>query len=276
MNRRGSLLIIVAGICALLATFATAFLWRMRAEASESESVVRMAQSRVMLSSACSCILESAIGQTSPTIADGRYPMYVQERPKYAVELTVVYEEDPPELTSGNGTQAKLPPEVVRPDPTRYVDQANPTGSDTTPRTNSVGLSWFRLKRVANLPSDPVTCVTFTVTVGAGTSEGFKDWNEVVSGGASGRFASDAVFRDIVGTEQRRWYRVVWEPMQMLQSIDTSMGNVPTLDPGTTLPTSATWADQVRASRPENAWRALGRIRSIQSLPAKLPSDTSW
>ncbi|HYE05894.1 MAG TPA: hypothetical protein VEL07_10305 [Planctomycetota bacterium] len=58
-GRGGSVLIVVAGMNALLATLAIAFLVRMRSDVEESALVVRDAQARIMLVAACDYVLEA-------------------------------------------------------------------------------------------------------------------------------------------------------------------------------------------------------------------------
>lgn len=129
VNRSGTILIIVAGISALLASLTVSFLARMRADAEEMEVVVRQAQARIMLMAACNWIQEaSRVGwpppstdptanketfgwidvrdnklgpkfavTTPPTDDDRlfplrshkRFPMYVMKRPPYAIQPTV-------------------------------------------------------------------------------------------------------------------------------------------------------------------------------------------
>jgi hypothetical protein len=59
-RRRGTLLIVVAGGCALMAALATAFLLRMRSTVEETDLVAREAQARIMLLSACCYVVESS------------------------------------------------------------------------------------------------------------------------------------------------------------------------------------------------------------------------
>ncbi len=58
--RTGTVLIIVAGICALLASLTVTFLVRMRADAEEMQAVVRDSQARLMLMAACNWIQEAS------------------------------------------------------------------------------------------------------------------------------------------------------------------------------------------------------------------------
>jgi hypothetical protein len=57
--RSGTVLIVVAGLSALLVSMTLVFISQMRTQAEESDDVVRDAQARIMLYAACSYILES-------------------------------------------------------------------------------------------------------------------------------------------------------------------------------------------------------------------------
>ena len=74
--RSGTILIIVAGISALMASLALAFLVRSRADVEDAEITMRDAQARIMLAAACSYIMEaSRIGwepmKDNPRLPDG-------------------------------------------------------------------------------------------------------------------------------------------------------------------------------------------------------------
>jgi hypothetical protein len=60
MNRRGTILIIVASICALLASLTLAFIARTRTSVEETNSFVADVQARIMLIAACSYICEAS------------------------------------------------------------------------------------------------------------------------------------------------------------------------------------------------------------------------
>jgi len=65
--RRGTILIVVAGISALLATMALAFLLRMRVDGEESVGLLRLVQVRAVLYAACDYVLEAGrIGWDDP------------------------------------------------------------------------------------------------------------------------------------------------------------------------------------------------------------------
>ena len=129
--RQGTILILVAGISALLVCLAAAFLARMRSDAEEMASVMREAQARIMLLAACNWLQEAsrigwepaAVGAAPvehletfgwidvrdgklgpkyygdnvdddsrfPLGSSRRFPMHVLQRPPCAVQLTAAY-----------------------------------------------------------------------------------------------------------------------------------------------------------------------------------------
>ncbi len=164
--RRGAVLILVAGIAALLISISLAFLTRMRSDAEETVLTMRETQARLMLSAACNYILEaSRLGWETPPppglvppdappsahqeafgwidVRDGkvgprlaneealpttperplgdsvhfpfyhgfRFPMYVRERPPYAIRLDAVYNP-----IAASGPDEGLP-WLINPDP---------------------------------------------------------------------------------------------------------------------------------------------------------------
>ncbi len=60
VNRQGTILIIVAGVSALLAALALTFLTRMRSDVEESRIVLQYAQAKIMLAAACNYVQESS------------------------------------------------------------------------------------------------------------------------------------------------------------------------------------------------------------------------
>jgi len=77
-TRRGAILILTIGVCAMLAALALGFIARTRIDALEMSQVMRQAQARVMLSAACAYVLETArIGWDDPT--DNGTPGNIQE-----------------------------------------------------------------------------------------------------------------------------------------------------------------------------------------------------
>ena len=269
--RSGTVLIVVAGLSALLASMTIAFLIRQRSSAEESTQFEQDIQARIMLIAGCNYIQEtSRIGyddgvdpyhreafgwvdvrqlnadgtpmigpncrgsaptdvvplfQTALSEVSGQHgaavdrpswpaiggvarcPMYVMQRPPYAVQLTAAYNPistDPSSLYFGQPLQ-------VNPDPQPVV--TNPTSSqgtltdfivgDPTPRGNSTSMAWFRAYRDG--PD------TFVITCGAGATLGFNNWNEVVGAGFAQQFTSDpSLLQSYLQQEMRIWYRVQW------------------------------------------------------------------
>ena len=58
--RQGTILILVAGICALMAALALVFLTRMRSDMNESNLVLQHAQAKIMLAAACNYVQETS------------------------------------------------------------------------------------------------------------------------------------------------------------------------------------------------------------------------
>ncbi|MBA3845428.1 MAG: hypothetical protein H0X45_02160 [Planctomycetes bacterium] len=243
MIRHGSILIVVAGISALLAALALAFLGRMRSDAEEMALVTREAQAKIMLVAACNYVQEASRlgydlsstptvheecfgwvdvrdGNLGPKFAIGpddasrwplntarRFPMYVAERPPWAVQLTVAYNPIQVPVAPANGPwPAPLGrPYLAKPDPQPVSDSwADYRDGDARPRSQSTDLSWFRLYREG--PAQ------FVVTCGAGSTLGFRDWPEVTSiAGAADQFANDnTLFEAARQVEVRRWYLIEW------------------------------------------------------------------
>lgn len=59
-TRQGTILIIVAGLSALLASLALTFLTRMRSDVEESHALIQYAQAKIMLAAACSYVQETS------------------------------------------------------------------------------------------------------------------------------------------------------------------------------------------------------------------------
>jgi len=74
---------------------------------------------------------------------------------------------------------------------------------DRRPLAATANRAWFRTYR-----DGPAT---FVITVGAGGTQGFRNWAEVLAQGADDRFASDPdVFATLRAAEVRQWFRVEW------------------------------------------------------------------
>jgi hypothetical protein len=291
--RSGTILILVAGVSALLAGLCVVFLARMRSDVEETQNTLREAQAHIMLVAACNYIQEAARigwedpGSTDPyrkeafgwiDVRDGaigpkatrarsdidpatlagssssdvfkwgvkddsgfpvmsfrRIPMFVKTIPPFAIRLDAA----PNAIIPGNALPSNPPvarngtPYLVRPDPMPVlapVDPSNPSAAEFTafetgnprPRANSTGMAWFRLFRLGAMsPGDPrydarfarYNAATFIVTCGAGGTEGYKDWAEVVGEGRQALFNNDQqMFEAMRSVETRLWYLVEWSP----------------------------------------------------------------
>ncbi len=300
--RHGIVLILTAGVCALLALLALTLIMRMRADVAETRTVRQYAQARLMLFAAADYLLEAGrIGWESdtynpatglPTAASrheeafgwvdvrdgfmgpkrtaytwddyrpggrmdtdstafpelrarrttlgraltleekrafqpsanfpvgtvGRFPLWVQRRPPFAISLTTTPN---PILTSAStpavpwGDARFGEPYLVKPDPqpaqadfsaaVPLVDIADFRRGDPRPRPESFGQAWFRLYR-----DGPAT---FTITCGSGGTQGFRDWEEVVATNSQAVFpGGEEQFRAQLTSETRLWYRCEWSP----------------------------------------------------------------
>jgi hypothetical protein len=296
MTRGGTILIIVAGICALLASLTLAFIVRTRASTEETLLYEAEVQARIMLVAGCTYVCEAArigydtatgvgtdnehqeafgwidvrdgsegpntriSGDTatsvkslfSPALAErrkrggalvrpawpakgsvARCPMYVMERPPYAVELTAVYN---PIVTDSTSPLFGVP-YLRKPDP-QPVDRAKFMEKDERPRLESVARSWFRIYREPRLPGAAPSDgpATFIITVGGGATAGWRDYDEVlaadedlVSHRQPPRFAAEfnneaSFFETLRAQEIRMWFRIEWSPT-VASSMDHNIVN---------------------------------------------------
>jgi hypothetical protein len=80
-NRSGTILIIVAGISALLASLALTFLVRMRQDVTSSQMILREVQARIMLSAACNYIMETSRMGWDEQVDQAGLPKIIDPRP---------------------------------------------------------------------------------------------------------------------------------------------------------------------------------------------------
>ncbi len=79
-TRQGTILIIVAGVSALLASLALSFLMRMRSDVYASEATVAKTQAHIMMVAACNFIMERSRLGWDPPLEDGSlYPPFHRE-----------------------------------------------------------------------------------------------------------------------------------------------------------------------------------------------------
>ncbi len=246
--RRGALLVVVAGLCSLLAVLAFAFLMRMRSDAEEAARMSQDIQARVMLSSALMYVQETGRigwgvetygwrdvrhGLPGPRGFDGRWPvgvathvdnagrassataafpaiggraarlpMYVMRTPPFAIKSAVALNPVPTDAASLSLPWDQLVNYTV-PDPQRVLDlRADFIEGDTRPIGGGTSMSWFRVYRL--------DVAKFMVTCGAGASQGYRDWDEVVVAGNEAVFGTKQDFLAIRGGETVLWYEAAW------------------------------------------------------------------
>ena len=247
--RAGTILIVVAGISALLMSVTVVFLVNMRSDMEESEVVVREAQARLVLISALQYIQEaSRLGWDRPgtpeheeahgwtDVRDGsagpkdrlgnalydvgngkfpdigglaaRFPLYAMERPPYAVKTDFAYNPAPMNATLGWRDLVNY----TKPDPMPAVGNwTDFEDGRPAPRLESAGKSWFRLYRDRNTASTTVEPATFTITCGAGGTDGYRTYQEAVDAGQAAVFNSDpSYFAVLRGQERILWFRAEW------------------------------------------------------------------
>ncbi len=253
--RRGSTLIVVAGISALFLSLSLVFITRMRSDAAESQMVQQEAQARLMLNAALHYIQESSRlgwddpdtpeheeafgwvdirnGKTGPRSAldrdlaiddethapltahfpvpgfSARCPMFMLERPPYALRTAYAYNPAPRDATPGWAELVSMAKPDPQPAASTWSDFA---AGDPRPRMESLDLSWFRAYRHVDDPGTPQDeRATFTITCGAGATHGFRDWDEVVQERATAEFGNDpSLFYALRNQERLLFYRAEW------------------------------------------------------------------
>jgi type II secretory pathway pseudopilin PulG len=158
--------------------------------------------------------------------AVARCPLYRKRLPPFAVSGSQITN---PVVFERGGLPYTRWAEFTRP----WPQQVRPNWSDyargdSSAVPESLGLSWFRVYREVeqdhNGLDDPAYAYDddpevdtvdfsghhgiFVLTCGAGPTEGFRDWAEVVAAGAQAQFGSPADFLALQETEVRLWYRV--------------------------------------------------------------------
>lgn len=250
--RRGTVLIIVAGISALFLTLSLAFLARMRSDAEESRLIVQEAQARIMLNAGLHYLQEaSRMGWDDPAtpeheesygwvdVRDGlpgprdragrelapltgtsfpapgtaaRCPMFVMERPPFALRTNQAY--NPVRGDTGLGWAARVNYTAPDPQPAATTWSEFERGNKN-PRTDSLGMAWFRVFREQDDPATPQDerLSTFVITCGAGPTDGFRDWPDVVAASAQGQFNNDQQYFEAMRLQERLLhFRVEWHP----------------------------------------------------------------
>jgi len=348
--RGGSILILVAGLTAMLAVLATTFLVRMRQDAEESNLVVQAGQCRLMLHAGMQFIQEaSRVGYATSgnrsvegwgwiDVRDGavgprgnnreilriagrvpapgtlvvRAPMFMHKLPPFAVvphmyPNQIPSNDDPAvdpnfDRTFGIPVLARPDPAPALPavfsthDPASAAQRSAWETGDATPDTRSLGLSWFRVYRedgseagrpaaAGGRAADGTVAGTFIITVGAGGTQGFQDWAEVVREGETATFGEDpGTFDVLLAAELRQWFRVAWSGS--VGGAENRAFNP--LDPGGFAPDSFDNAYHARIPLNSSRYTAggksmssaeprnyVGTITYIQRLLGS-PTDSKW
>lgn len=275
-NRSGTILIIVSGLCALMASLSIAFIVRMKSDAEESRLVMADAQARIMLVAGLNYIQEASrlgwddlntpmheesygwidvrdgllgpktssanpntgvlpvrkpeMGPPSknfPIGSAGRFPMFMWERPPCAVQLTNSYNPMPQDSSHADFGL----PYLRYPDPQPIINNAwekngppsnvndsnfgNPTlrtstnldtylHGDPRPRTNSLGMSWFRVYRKGP--------ATFIITCGAGGSGGHRSWATMSVDDKEPFGGDQTLWENLRAEEIIMWFEAEWNP----------------------------------------------------------------
>ncbi len=250
MNRRGALLIVVAGAAALIAALALAFATRMRADGEAASWVQREAQARLMLIAACQYIQEASRlgwddpatpaheeaagwidvrdGLAGPKIAMGvaddsrfpighaaRFPMHALTRPPFAVQPLAA----PNAIATAPGSFGELKPYLRLPDPRPVVANGwTGPGSTVSAGNWAAFAAGDRAPRATSVGRSWFRLLrhdadTFVVACGGGGTLGFRDWNEVVAKLETAQFSGDrGTFELALADEQRLFYLVQWSP----------------------------------------------------------------
>lgn len=256
MSRRGTLLIVVAGISALLMSMALVYLVSMRSDMEESNLLVQEAQARLVLVAGLQYIQESSrLGWDNPAtpeheeafgwtdVRDGsagpkdrngnplyqvgsgkfpdiggtaaRFPLYVMERPPFALSQTFTYNPLPMDPAKN---WAQLINYTTRDPQPAAETWGEFSRGRTEPRQDSLGRSWMRIYRErdpapdpSGQPRPPVEPATFTITCGAGPTEGFRSYDEALAAGQAGMFNNDRQYFNLLRSQEViLWFRTQW------------------------------------------------------------------
>lgn len=245
--RSGTILIIVAGISALLASLALTFLVRMRTDVQESQVFLQQTQARVMLAGALNFIGEkSRLGWDIPStpeheeaygwvdIRDGSVgPRDRSGKALYQAEIA-------PQLGKGKNWPAvgshticfsthlwQRPPTAISPNTALNPIQQDPSLSwqelvgfaKPSPQPAAPDFDSFMLGDKRPLPGSENPCwfriyrrkpAVFIITCAAGSSGGYRNWAEVVDAGEEARYGSQEAWEILRQQEPLLWYETEW------------------------------------------------------------------
>ncbi len=241
--RAGAVLVVIAGVAAVLAALSVAFLAKMRSDGEESAALVGEAQARMMLSAGLMYVAETArlgwqpgtsnVGVEAFGWVDVRNGLpgprdQVGRRLYVGDEVTGVGSTYP-----AVGTAVRCPLHVLTRPPCAVSPQmvANPMPLDPT-------LAWSALVSFAKPNPQPIASdfasflagdprvranslglswfrvhrrapAVFVIACGAGASLGYRDWVEAQPSGA---FTDQAAFDEARRSETILWYAAEWNP----------------------------------------------------------------
>lgn len=251
-----------------------------------------------------------------------RAPMHLVRRPPFAVRPINTPNAIPADATRptfgipflANCDPLPLLPEGAAFDPSAPAATADITGTDATGATvtrtarqawaegdptiisQTSNQAWFRIRREdgSEPTGDPAegrrpanagpVGATFVITVGAGGTQGFRDWAEVQAEGAADRFGGDErLFDDLRATELRQWYRIEWSAAVgggedlVYANADRSRpaGAETTWHEGLPINGSRRVASATAISAPAMPRNTIGTIRYIQRLEVP-PMGNRW
>jgi hypothetical protein len=192
--RLGSVLIVVVGLSALFLSLSLMFIARMQGEAQESQMMQQEAQARIMLNAGLHYVQEtSRLGWDDPAtpeheeafgwidVRDGqpgprgfigqdlapvtnrfpapgfaaRCPMFVLERPPFALRTTFAYNPAPRDATKSWAELVSMKEPDPQPAAQTWDDFAR---GDARIRRTSLGMAWFRVYRHRDDPATRHEC----------------------------------------------------------------------------------------------------------------------
>ena len=252
MIRRGTILIVVAGVATLLSALALAFLSAMRTDVEDTAVTVRESQARLMLVAACQYICEASRlgwdvpgtpaheeafgwidvrdGKLGPKLVAGadddsrfpvrgaprRFPVHAVTLPPYAVSPAVA----PNAIDTDRAAADFGMPYLRHPDPMPATANGwTATGSTVTAANWNAFVAGDPRPKGASVGKSWFRIYrqeadTFVVTCGGGGTRGFRSWTEVTSTpGAADEFLNDqSIFESARSEEVRLHFLVQWSP----------------------------------------------------------------
>ncbi len=246
-RRQGTVLIVVAGICALLAMLALAFLARMRSDSQEGQLLLEETRARVMFASALQYISETArIGWDDPKTPEKEEAFGWLDirnglpgpRDRFG---NLLFETDDTLTCKGtkwpaigsymicNARLWRRPPTavsqrvaanpIVHEPAVRWEKLVNYTNPDPMPMADN--FEAFVAGDSSQVPGTDAPCwfrvyrkapAVFIVSCGGGTSRGHKNWSEVQSSPDKGIWYSQQEWAMARANEPMLWYEVAWSP----------------------------------------------------------------